>query len=432
MVSGTRRVDLVLPAAIPVIDLLPELARSVGVLDRVTASSSYHVLTGGGRVLHNDLGLSAQGVDDGAVLVVSSYVDDCLPLRHDDVAEAMASLARDDSRSGGTAAPGPVGLVSATALLLITVLALLAVHERGMAPAFALSVAAVTVLAAVVFSRAHGDAVAAVTLGNLGCVVAAAGAGCSAWHTSVSGVTIARAGGALTFTAVVTALMIGRGRMLLLPVGVIGAVTMVSGILVTATIDPAPFLTGLLVVVVVSGGRFPGLALSATGAGRHTRSLTFSENVSPEVDLPALERDLELAREILVAVSLTTGLLLALIAPEAVRLGSAGATIPVLSSLVVMLRSRRYVAAVDVLVARISGVVGIVVSLVSTVCLDDWSRVPVAVATTTIGVAVLMVRLSPRTGDVRRQRLGDILESLSLGALLPALVLATGVSVVWA
>ena len=31
--SGTRRVDLVLPGAVPVAELVPELARSVGLLD---------------------------------------------------------------------------------------------------------------------------------------------------------------------------------------------------------------------------------------------------------------------------------------------------------------------------------------------------------------------------------------------------------------
>ena len=34
--SGTRRVDLVLPGAVPVAELVPELARSVGQLDATT------------------------------------------------------------------------------------------------------------------------------------------------------------------------------------------------------------------------------------------------------------------------------------------------------------------------------------------------------------------------------------------------------------
>jgi hypothetical protein len=34
--SGSRRVDLVLPGSIPVAELVPELARSVGLLDAST------------------------------------------------------------------------------------------------------------------------------------------------------------------------------------------------------------------------------------------------------------------------------------------------------------------------------------------------------------------------------------------------------------
>ena len=39
--SGTRRVDLVLPGSVPVAELVPELARSVGVLDAATVYAGY-------------------------------------------------------------------------------------------------------------------------------------------------------------------------------------------------------------------------------------------------------------------------------------------------------------------------------------------------------------------------------------------------------
>ena len=39
--SGTRRVDLVLPGAVPVAELVPELARSVGLLDAATVYGGY-------------------------------------------------------------------------------------------------------------------------------------------------------------------------------------------------------------------------------------------------------------------------------------------------------------------------------------------------------------------------------------------------------
>ena len=49
--SGTRRVDLVLPGSVPVAELVPELARSVGLLDAATVYGGYRVLTQDGRAL---------------------------------------------------------------------------------------------------------------------------------------------------------------------------------------------------------------------------------------------------------------------------------------------------------------------------------------------------------------------------------------------
>ncbi|MDE0778983.1 MAG: EsaB/YukD family protein, partial [Nocardioides sp.] len=52
--SGSRRVDLVLPGAIPVAELVPELARSVGLLDSATVYAGYRLVTSDGRRLEGD------------------------------------------------------------------------------------------------------------------------------------------------------------------------------------------------------------------------------------------------------------------------------------------------------------------------------------------------------------------------------------------
>ena len=74
--SGTRRVDLVLPGAVPVAELVPELARSVGLLDGATVYGGYHLVTADGRRLANDAGLMIQGIEDGGLITVSAGVDD--------------------------------------------------------------------------------------------------------------------------------------------------------------------------------------------------------------------------------------------------------------------------------------------------------------------------------------------------------------------
>jgi len=77
--SGSRRVDLVLPGAVPLAELVPELARSVGLLDPLTVHGGYRVLTAEGRLLGTDAGLVVQGVEDGALLTVTAGVDDPAP-----------------------------------------------------------------------------------------------------------------------------------------------------------------------------------------------------------------------------------------------------------------------------------------------------------------------------------------------------------------
>src|SRR3546814_2362846 len=94
--SGIRRVDLVLPGSIPVAELVPELARSVGLLDAATVYAGYQVITGDGRRLVGDAGLTMQGVEDGALLTVAAGVDQEAPRVYDDVVEAMADAVERD------------------------------------------------------------------------------------------------------------------------------------------------------------------------------------------------------------------------------------------------------------------------------------------------------------------------------------------------
>ena len=94
--SGTRRVDLVLPGAVPVAELVPELARSVGLLDPSTVYGGYRLVTADGRELATDAGLVIQGVEDGGLITVAAGVDDAPPRVYDDVVEAMTDVVEHD------------------------------------------------------------------------------------------------------------------------------------------------------------------------------------------------------------------------------------------------------------------------------------------------------------------------------------------------
>ena len=88
-VAGGRRSDLAVPGGVPVAELVPDLARAVGLLDPAAVYAGYG-LHAHGRRLQLDRGLREQGVDDGALLAVTSEVYAAAPPTHDDLAEATA------------------------------------------------------------------------------------------------------------------------------------------------------------------------------------------------------------------------------------------------------------------------------------------------------------------------------------------------------
>ena len=89
--SGTRRADLGVPGGIPVVELVPELARELGVLDAGNASHGYRLVVRGGVLLDPDRSLAAQGVIDGTVLSLET-VDVTTDKVYDDVVEAVADV----------------------------------------------------------------------------------------------------------------------------------------------------------------------------------------------------------------------------------------------------------------------------------------------------------------------------------------------------
>jgi type VII secretion integral membrane protein EccD len=427
--SGTRRVDLVLPGAVPVAELVPELARSIGLLDAVTVYGGYRLVTQDGRELVSDAGLTIQGVDDGGVITVAAGVDDDPPRVYDDVVEAMTDVVERDLEPWDAAAGRRTALWASVLLLLVGAGSFLLQHGSDVAATAAVVVAVVLVLGAVVLSRTQGETDAAVTVALMGCVYAAVAGLMIAWDTRFFGAPVAAAGGGALAAGLVAALGLAEARTLLLPPVVVGAVFLATGLLMRASsFDPAVVLTTALALVVIAGSVFPWLALGATGTSVDQLFSTADITADPaRIDPIEVSADARVAHEILVAVSATVGVLLVLVAPLAVSLGVAGAVVSVLACLVMMLRTRQYRTGAEVLVGLCSGVLGLVSTALSALWLHpDW-RPAAAVALAVTGAVLLALTLLPQPGSVRRGRLGDLVETVALLALVPALVVASGI-----
>jgi len=115
-----------------------------------------------------------------------------------------------------------------------------------------------------------------------------------------------------------------------------------------------------------------------------------------------------------------------LAAPFVVGLGVSGTLLAVVCCLVVMLRTRQYRTGSEVLAGLLSGLLGLAaVALTIVVWHEEW-RPAAAVTLAVAGGVLLVLTMLPSAPSLRRGRLGDVVESVSLLALLPLLVLATG------
>ena len=426
--SGTRRVDLVLPGAVPVAELLPELARSVGLLDAATVYGGYHLVTPDGRELAADSGLVMQGVEDGGLLTVTAGIDDEPPRVYDDVVEAMTDVVERDLKPWEPASGRRTALSAAGLLMGLGAVALLIQRGSTLAAVAAAVVATALVTGAIVLSRAQREPEAAVAVAWMGSVYAAVAGLMLVTDGALFGLPVASAGAGALLAGLISLVGLGQGRTLVIPAVVVGAIFFSTGLVMQAAeFDPAVVLTIALVLVVMAGSVFPWLALGATGTTVEQLYTAADITADPEdIDPVRVGADARVAHEILVAVSGTVGVLLVLVAPLAVSLGVAGTLLAVMACLVVMLRTRQYRTGSEVLVGLVSGILGLVSVAVSMLWMHpDW-RPTAAVALAVTGAVLLAVTLLPATPSVRRGRFGDVAESVSLLALLPLLVVAVG------
>lgn len=427
--SGTRRVDLVLPGAVPVAELVPELARSVGLLDPATVYGGYRLVTAEGRELSTDAGLIIQGVEDGGLITVTAGVDERPPRVYDDVVEAMTDVVEEDLQPWAPGAGRRTALWAAGLLMALGAVALLIQRGSLLAGVAATVVAAALATGAIVLSRAQRDSEAAVAVAWMASLYGGVAGLMLVTEDPFFGTPVAAAGGAAMLVGLVCLLGLGEGRALAIPPVVVGGIFLATGLVMQAAeFDPAVVLTIALVLVVVAGSVFPWLALGLTGTSVDQLYSTADITAEPRpIDPERVAADARVAHEILVSVSATVGLLLVLIAPLAVSLGLAGTLIAVFCSVVVMLRTRQYRTRSEVLVGLVSGILGLVSTGVAALWLHpDW-RPTVAVVLAGAGAVVLAVSMLPAAPSVRRGRLGDVAESVALLALLPLLVVAVGV-----
>ncbi len=424
--SHLRRADVVLPGTVAVAELIPELAREVGLLEGASASGGYCLLTGEGRVLAPEVDLIGQGIRDGGLLTVTAGVRATVPRAYDDVIEAVADVVQRDFRPWTAAAARRTSLVVASVLLVLGAGGLIPLRGT-LAGGVATVVAAVLVAGALVMSRS-GESVVAGGVLWIGATYAAA-----AGHLLVGGGVGA---GACVIAAGVGAL--GAGATALLGFGVRRALTfppIVGGLFLLATglalraplLGPSEvFPAGLVLVVLVSAALPAWSVAVARSTAQHATSLIVPPGVPAPVDPARVAAETQAAHELRLTISATCGVIATVLAPLSARLGVAGTGLALCCSLILALRARPCRADSEVFVGIASGAGSAASAIVAAFWLQDGWRPFIVGGSLLAGVALLIWTLGGAPRSVRLSRLGDLMEAAALFTLAPLVVVATG------
>ncbi|MGC4895084.1 type VII secretion integral membrane protein EccD [Micromonospora sp. DT31] len=397
-----RRVDVALPEHVPLAELLPEVLRHAGegLADDGERHGGWVLRRTDGAVLATAQALLPQGVRDGEVLHLVPARAEWPELEYDDVVEAIVDGARRRGAAWSGRATRVAALAGAGVPLAVGLLAVVASGPGHRDWPLAAAVALILVLTATAASRAYGDGPVGTTLGGYALPwAAAAGALAVGSGDPVGPVPGVRWLGA-------PELLVGSSALLLVAVlGLLGVASrsrvFVAGV-TTGLAGTAAALGGLLlgpsgtaaVLLAVLVFALGGLPLLAIRVGR----LPLPPLTLPS---PAGARDLPDRGRVLAAVAraeeVLTGMLLghAVLAVAAtvvlVAVGrTAGLVLAAVTSGVLLLRSRLFVAV--------------------------RHRVP-AVAAGLAGYALLGVALAERAGPAGRL-------ALTVGGLALALMAA--------
>jgi type VII secretion integral membrane protein EccD len=264
VVGSRRRLDVTLPAGVPVADLLWDLVDMLGESDG-SLPARWALVRVGGHTLDPELALSAQGVASGTMLFLRDITRRDPPPAIDDYAAGVA-ITIDAQGGRWTKAAAPAMLAGiAAACLAVSGLVLLLAGDHEMRAMFGLVGAAISSVAGLAISqrlnrRTFGGLIALSALP----LWAAAGAGLAGLAVAGATATLAAALGSVGVGAAIAILV--AGEVVLVPSAGIIAVTLVPALVLggCAVVGAGPVAAAALLCPIALGS----LALPARVAVR--------------------------------------------------------------------------------------------------------------------------------------------------------------------
>jgi len=428
IVSEGRRLDVGVPTQVPLVELLPGFARSLGVLDPTLAHGGYALHRADGTILDPARGAGSQGLRDGELLTLVRGGLIVEPRIYDDVVEAVIDATseqhtpwtpRDNAR---TALAVSLTFLGLCAVLLVSAGSAFLVGAIIAGGAAIVLLATSTVLARVGQREAGlGLGLAAALFGGIGGYLAVPVEQMWGWPLAAGGL------GALIVGAAALALTRTGRELHLVPVAfgfVIGVTSTVAALVAPGS--PAPYAIMIAVVGSLANG-LPWLALSSTRIRVISPQSDIDVIANPEpIDADDVKRRAAAGQRILTSLRVALGLTILLATPLVAASGALGTALCALAFVGMMFQSRQVYGRLGVLVVMVMGAVGLAVTgLTASAALPELRAALLVILLVATALLVGLTLLSPKA-RLRLARVADTAEVLVLASLLPLGVLASG------
>ena len=429
VVSEDRRLDIGVPASVPLIEIIPGFARSLGVLDPTLAHGGYALHRADGSILDATRSAGAQGVHDGELLTLVRGGLVAEPRIYDDVVEAVIDAT---ARQHGVWTPKDSArtalAISLSFLALCALLLLSAGAALGIGAIIAAGGTVVLVATAAVLTRigqpeaGHALGLAGAVFGGITGYLLVPSQSLWGWPLAAAGLGLVIVGGmGLAFTQ-------QKPEVHLIPV-VLGAAVGITS-LVAALIGPGghgPYAIMIAVTAMLSNG-LPWLALTSTRI-RIISPQSDQEIFANQEPINAddVGRRAAAGQRVLVSLRVALGLAVLFATPLVAATGPAGAALCTLAFVGMMFQSRQTFARLGVMVLMTIGSVGLAVTgLTVSATQPDLRAVLLTLLLAVTAILVTLTLLSPRA-RMRLARLADTVEVLALALLLPLGVASLGI-----
>ena len=429
--SEGRRLDVGVPAQLPLIELMPGFARSLGVLDHTMTHAGYALQRADGTRLDPGRSAAEQNVVDGELLTLARGVLLAEPRVYDDIVEAVLDATADQHRPWTPKDNARTALAASLSLLgLCAVLLLAGTRGLGAGALIAAGGSVLLLVTATVITRlgqheaGQGLGLAAAAFGALtGYLFVPAGQTLWGWPLATAGL------GALLIGSL--ALALGReGREVhLVPVALGAAIGATGALAALLPEHGVAVLTLMLAVVITLGNSLPWLALSSTRIRVISPQSDLEVFDTPQpIDSDDVRRRAAAGHRTLIALRIALGLAALAVTPLVAAQNPAGALLCGLGFLGMMFPARQSFARAEVIAVMGLGTAGIAATGITASLALPGIRLPLLIVLISAAVIVVTITLLDPRARLRLARLADGAEVAILAVLLPLGVIAAGLT----